>query len=389
MHLSETAVDFRDPTPPGIKFSEELTDNPPNLHGFVEAYINADNEKFFTENDPSSEAILQKVINLGVDFLGREWKNTDKSQVNVKKILNLGGGDFNLFPTHVTWTDHPDSISLENLQKEINLMESWTNEIFEDTVVFCHNDLAVERGLGPKLYGFFEGGRLEEYLPSEGFTEDDYWKPEELEGGDYEILPTTVTYSDHPKTISVQKLSEEIDTFEKWAREVFEHTLVFGQIDFGVSNVLELNSTKEMVLIDCEFSSYNWRGFDLAMFVSESAITFNVPFPPGIKISEDLTDNSPNIRILCEAYLDADNTLKNHIPSDRSSELESLIQECLFFWPLTHLFWALSAMKHALLKFENGVDLDVQARDRLAVYFHLKPRSQKIYEKLKKWKKAL
>ncbi|UMM23309.1 hypothetical protein L5515_004091 [Caenorhabditis briggsae] len=361
-------------------------------------------ERLFKQNAINSDVIKKKLIELGESFLGGEWKNVTLDQVHVPRLLGQSN-----YLYHVT-----SSTSATPYLLRIHRQER--SQVFTDTVLFA---ILSERGLGPKLYGFFEGGRLEEYLPSEGFTEDlEEYLPtlpafhamdipvsknvrctklmrdwlngyKELEGGDYEILPTTVTYSDHPKTISVQKLSEEIDTFEKWAREVFEHTLVFGQIDFGVSNVLELNSTKEMVFIDCEFSSYNWRGFDLAMFVSESAITFNVPFPPGIKIIEDLTDNSPIIRILCEAYLDADNTLKNHIPSDRSSELESLIQECLFFWPLTHLFWALSAMKHALLKFENGVDLDVQARDRLAVYFHLKPRSQKIYEELKKWKKAL
>lgn len=98
----------------------------------------------------------------------------------------------------------------------------------------------------------------------------------------------------------------------------------------------------------------------------------------------DLIDNPPNIQIFCEAYVEADKKLKNRSPSDPTAEVKALIQECQFFWPLTNLFWALSAMKHSLLKFENGVDLDVQARDRLAVYFHLKPRSQKIYEELSK-----
>ncbi|KAF1761853.1 hypothetical protein GCK72_010112 [Caenorhabditis remanei] len=205
-----------------------------------------------------------------------------------------------------------------------------------------------------------------------------------LQGGDYEIVPTTVTYSDHPKCVSIQDLTGEIDIFEKWATELYEETVVFSHNDLAAPNILELNSTKELVLIDWEFGTYNWRGFDLAMHLAETAIDFRVPFPPGIKIIEESTENPPNIRIFCEAYLDADNKLKNHTPVDRSSEIESLIQECLFFWPLTHLFWALSAMKHALLKFENGVDLDVQARDRLAVYFHLRSRSQKTYEELSK-----
>ena len=35
-----------------------------------------------------------------------------------------------------------------------------------------------ERGLGPKLYGFFEGGRMEEFLPSKTLDLDDVLKPE-------------------------------------------------------------------------------------------------------------------------------------------------------------------------------------------------------------------
>ncbi|CAP21771.1 Protein CBR-CKB-2 [Caenorhabditis briggsae] len=364
-------------------------------------------EKFFIEHSPDSEAVLQKVIELGRDFLGGEWKDTDKSEVKVTRIL--GGQSNHMF--HVT-----SSTSATPYLLRIHRQQP--SQVFMDTVNFA---IFSERGLGPKLYGFFEGGRMEEYLPSRTLNFDDVLNLEisqkigtvfppyhaikvpvsqnrrciqlmrdwldgykALGGGDYEILPTTVTYSDHPKCVSVDDLTNEINIFEKLSTELYENTLVFSHNDLASGNILELNSTKELVLIDWEFGTYNWRGFDLAMHLSETAIDFRVPFPPGIKIIENLTENPPNIRVFCEAYLDADNKLKNHIPSDRSSELESLIQECLFFWPLTHLFWALSAMKHALLKFENGVDLDVQARDRLAVYFHLKPRSQKIYEELSK-----
>uniref|UniRef100_A0A1I7V394 Choline/ethanolamine kinase n=1 Tax=Caenorhabditis tropicalis TaxID=1561998 RepID=A0A1I7V394_9PELO len=292
------------------------------------------------------------------------------------------------------------------------------SQVFRDTVNFA---IFSERGLGPKLYGFFEGGRMEEFLPSKTLNLEDVLKPEisakvgavfpfyhaikvpvsknrrciqlmrdwlqgykDMGGKDYEIIPTTVTYSEHPKLVSIEDLNREIDIFEKWSTELYENTLVFSHNDLACSNILELASTKEIVLIDWEFATYNWRGFDLAMHLAETAIDFRVPFPPGIKIIEDLNDNPPNIQVFCEAYLDADNKIKNHIPIDRSSELASLIQEVQFFWPLTHLFWAMSAMKYSLLKFENGVDLDVQARDRLAVYFHFKPRSQRIYEEISK-----
>ena len=49
------------------------------------------------------------------------------------------------------------------------------NQVFTDTVVFS---IMSERGLGPKLYGFFAGGRLEQFLPSETLDNDTVSDPE-------------------------------------------------------------------------------------------------------------------------------------------------------------------------------------------------------------------
>ncbi|PIC37832.1 hypothetical protein B9Z55_010038 [Caenorhabditis nigoni] len=206
----------------------------------------------------------------------------------------------------------------------------------------------------------------------------------DLGGGDYEIIPTTVTYSEHPNKVSIEDLHKEIELMEKWANELFEDTVVFCHNDLACANILELNSNKELIFIDWEFASYNCRGFDIAMHLSETAVDFRDPTPPGIKFSEELTDNPPNLHGFVEAYIDADNELKNRIPSDRSDEISKLIQEVEFFWPITHLFWACFVMKLALVKYNCGVDMDVQAKDRLAIYYHLKGRTQKIWEKLRK-----
>uniref|UniRef100_A0A1I7V392 Choline/ethanolamine kinase n=1 Tax=Caenorhabditis tropicalis TaxID=1561998 RepID=A0A1I7V392_9PELO len=360
-------------------------------------------EKFFTDNEPDSDEVLEKVIEYGIIFLGGEWKNVDKNEVNVKRIL--GGQSNHMF--HVTSSTSATPFLLR-------IHRQGPNHVFTDTVNFA---IFSERGLGPKLYGFFDGGRLEEYLPSTTMDSDCILNPEisrkvgaafpryhsievpvskgrrcfqvmreslkeyqELGGGDYEIKPTTVTYSEHPKVVSIEDLYREIDLMEEWTNECFEDTLVFCHNDLACSNVLELDSSKEIILIDWEFASYNCRGFDLAMHLSETAIDFRVSSPPGIKISEELTDNPPNLKGFCEAYVDADNKLKNRTNLNRDVEISKLISECQFFWPITHLFWACFVMKLGLLGYNCGVDMDVQARDRLAVYFHLKPRTKKIYE---------
>ncbi|CAL2037504.1 unnamed protein product [Caenorhabditis brenneri] len=366
-------------------------------------------EKFFNENEPDSDVVLEKVIEYGVDFLGGEWKNVDKSQVKVERII--GGQSNHMF--HVT-----SSISATPFLLRIH--RQGPNHVFTDTVNFA---IFSERGLGPKLYGFFDGGRLEEYLPSRTLDSDTVLEPEisrkigaaypkyhaievpvskgrrcfqamreylkeyqDFGGGDYEIKTTTVTYSEHPKKVSMEELYKEIDLMEKWTNELYEDTVVFCHNDLACSNVLELESNKEMILIDWEYASYNCRGFDLAMHLSETAVDFRVPHQPGIKISEELTDNPPNLQGFIEAYVDADNKLKNQTPSseDRASQIADLIQQCQFFWPITHLFWACFVMKLGLLGYNCGVDMDVQAKDRLAVYYHLKPRTQRIYEELRK-----
>ncbi|CAA84300.2 Choline kinase B1 [Caenorhabditis elegans] len=364
-------------------------------------------EKFFTENAPDSDLVIEKVIEFGIDFLGGEWKNVKKNEVKVTTIL--GGQSNHMF--HVTSSTSATPYLLR-------IHRQGPSHVFMDTVNFA---IFSERGLGPKLYGFFDGGRMEEFLPSRTLDSDCILDPEisrrvgavypkyhaidvpvskkrrcfqvmreslkeyqDLGGGDYEIKPTTVTYSEHPKKISMDDLYKEIDFMEKWTNELFEDTVVFCHNDLASSNILELNSTKELVLIDWEFGSYNCRGFDLAMHLAETAADFRDSTPPGIRISEELTDNPPNLQGFCEAYVDADNKLKNRVPSNRDLEVSNLICECQFFWPITQLFWACFVMKLALLKYNCGVDMDVQAQDRFAVYWHLKERTRKIYEDLKK-----
>ncbi|EFO98532.1 hypothetical protein CRE_20373 [Caenorhabditis remanei] len=341
---------------------------------------------------------------MGTDFIGGEWKNVEKSQVNVNRIIE---GQSN-YIFHVTSSTSSTPFLLRvHRQKD--------SHVFTDTVIFS---VFSERGIGPKLYGFFEGGRIEEYLPSKTLDSESVLKPEisikigstfpkyhsmsvplpknrrcfqvmreilndyqSLGGADFDLLPTHVSYSEHPESISVKELHKEIDLFERWTTELFEDTVVFCHNDLTCANILELDSNNEIMFIDWEFASYNCRGFDLAMHLSETAIARGLK-SKGAQISEELTDNPLNLFKFCKAYIDGDNKLKNRIPSNRSTEILKLIQECQFFWPLTHLFWACFVMKIGLFNYIPGVDINIRARDRFAVYFHLKPRSQQIYEEL-------
>ncbi|CAO4369800.1 unnamed protein product [Caenorhabditis nigoni] len=364
-----------------------------------------DIEQLFTNNPLNSDEILQKVIELGIEYLGEEWKNVDKSQITITKII--GGQSNHMF--HV-------SSSSSATPYLLRIHKQGQSQFFTDVVNFA---IFSERGLGPKLYGFFDGGRMEEFLPSRTLKPEDVLNPEisrkigaafplyhsikvpvsksrrcfqimkeslkgyiDLGGREYPIFPTKVSYSDHPMTISPEDLLKEIDLMERWSMELYENRLVFCHNDLTCSNILQLNSNNEIMFIDWEFASYNCRGYDLAMHLSESAI-IRTASPCGIEINEAFTDDPPNLRPFCEAYVDSENLLKNRTSANRDLEIENLIEECQFFWPITHFFWACLIMKLGRMECNKDIDMDIMARDRLAVYYHLKPRTQEIYEKLK------
>lgn len=205
------------------------------------------------------------------------------------------------------------------------------------------------------------------------------------------MCPYSVKYENECvlDTISVEQLEHEIGVFEDWSK-VFDDTVVFSHNDLAPLNVLELNDTKEIVFIDFEYSSYNWRGFDLCMFLCENAFDYRVP-PPGVWIDQDFIENHPNLRIFSEAYIDTLYKMKENNPDqmhplteDRESEIERLILEIKFFIPLVNLFWAVWSLKSFLAKHDNGHNLEVAASDRLTLYFHFKTQSEKIYEQFKK-----
>ncbi|EGT33676.1 CBN-CKB-4 protein [Caenorhabditis brenneri] len=375
--------------------------------------------RLFTQNSLESNVILEKAIELGSDYLRGGW---NLLEINEVKVTQITGGQSNLIylaSSNSNKTTYPTPSCFL-----IRIHCQPSNQVFNDTVIFS---IMSERGLGPKLYGFFPGGRLEEYLPSRTLDTDSIKLPEisrrvgalfpkyhgisvpiskspgafhfikqnleaykKLGGSIHKMCPYSVKYENEAAltTISVEELEHEIEVFENWSK-VFDDTVVFSHNDLAPLNVLELNNTKEIIFIDFEYSSYNWRGFDLCMFLCENAFDYRVP-PPGVWIDQEFIENHPNLRMFTEAYIDTlfkmkeENPDQKHpITEDRESEIERLMSEIKFFIPLVNLFWAVWSLKSFLAKHDNGHNLEVAASDRLTMYFHFKPQSEKIFEQFK------
>lgn len=377
----------------------------------------SDIRTLFTQNPSDSDVILEKALELGSDYLRDGWCILERSEVVVTQIT---GGQSNLI--YLVSSTNLTKISSETPACFlIRIHCQPAHQVFNDTVIFS---VLSERGLGPKLYGFFPGGRLEEFLPSRTLDTDIIKLPniaqqvgaifpkyhaidvpisknagalqfirhnleayKELGGTVHKMRPYSIKYEKEKvrETISVDDLEREIEVFEKWTKAL-EDTIVFCHNDLAPLNVLELDDTKELVLIDFEYASYNWRGFDLCMFLCENAFDYRVP-PPGVWIDQNYVENHPNLQLFCEAYIDTLYDIKSKNPSqkfpiseDRSAEVARLILEIKFFIPLANLFWAVWSLRGFLAKHDNGHDLEVAASDRLTMYFHFKQQSENIYE---------
>uniref|UniRef100_A0A8R1I1A3 Choline/ethanolamine kinase n=1 Tax=Caenorhabditis japonica TaxID=281687 RepID=A0A8R1I1A3_CAEJA len=356
--------------------------------------------------------VKKKALEYGADYLGGEWKTLTVDDVDV---VQMTGGQSN-YLYHVTARKPISSAPCRFL---IRLHCQAATQVFTDTVV---TSILSERGLGPKLYGFFAGGRLEEFLPSETLDNDSVSLPENAEkigaifpklhaldvpipkkpraiemireffaecrqfgGSVFKLVPGSVQFNDSsiPAEVTVDQLEKELADFEKMC-SIFDDSVVFCHNDLWSANILCLNDSKEIVFIDFEYSSYNWRSYDLSMHLSECAFDYRVPFPPGVHVHQKFFENHPNMRLFCSAYIDSLRQMSPNTESEnRDKQIDRLELEVKFFLPLVNFCWAIWSLKNLWAGREDDVDLAVAASNRLAVYFHYKSQSEQIYNQLK------
>ncbi|KHJ89742.1 hypothetical protein OESDEN_10425 [Oesophagostomum dentatum] len=91
-----------------------------------------------------------------------------------------------------------------------------------------------------------------------------------------------------------------------------------------------------LTLVDFEFSSYNYRGFDLANYFCAAAIEHNIREFPHYKIDLIKMQNRSVKLEFCKEYVKEARKLNIHIKSEHS-----LLREINQFAPIVHLFWAI------------------------------------------------
>uniref|UniRef100_A0AAX7TC44 ethanolamine kinase n=1 Tax=Astatotilapia calliptera TaxID=8154 RepID=A0AAX7TC44_ASTCA len=234
-----------------------------------------------------------KAINWCRDFLSGSWKTIEDADFQISIV---SGGLSNLLylcslPDHVQCVeDEPRQVLLRVYGAILQGVDSLVLE----SVMFA---ILAERALGPKLYGIFPQGRLEQYLPNTRMRTSQLSDPAisaEIATKLARFHNMVMPFNKKPKWLfgTIDKYMEQVMNISfvreahvkkynklmkldlpaelRSLRALLAATpspVVFCHNDVQEGNILMLedgkhSSVEKLMLIDFEYSSYNYRGFD-------------------------------------------------------------------------------------------------------------------------------
>ncbi|ORY07980.1 kinase-like protein [Basidiobolus meristosporus CBS 931.73] len=229
-------------------------------------------------------------------------------------------------------------------------------------------------GIGPKLLGLFRNGRLEEYIDSTTLTRDDIrdpsisrhiarrlmqlhtvvsiyppeedfvpemwlsidkWYPLAIKAASL-VAQRDPEARDRLEAFDLVKLGDEIDAFQDALSEL-ESPVVFAHNDTQYGNILRAKKTNELIVIDFEYSGYNYRAYDIANHFCEWTADYLSEEPHFLRL-----DKYPSKE---EQY----NFLSAY------EKIEKLYKEVNQFAPASHLLWGLWGLVQAS---QSGIEFD-------------------------------
>ncbi|XP_054633708.1 choline/ethanolamine kinase [Dunckerocampus dactyliophorus] len=336
------------------------------------------------------------------DFLAGAWKTVHLEDFQISIV---SGGLSNLLylcslPENVnTVGEEPRQVLLRVYGAILQGVDSLVLE----SVMFA---ILAERTLGPKLYGVFPQGRLEQYFPNTRMRTDQLSDPNisteiatKMARFHKMVMPfnkeptwlfaTINKYMDQVLTLSftrdahVKKYKKlmrlDLPAELKNLRALLAATpspVVFCHNDVQEGNILILRkgderSTDKLMLIDFEYSSYNYRGFDFGNHFCEWMYDYTYNKWPFYKATPEDYPSREQQLIFIRSYLNEHRAGGSGDNVDQRQVEEDMIIEANRYALASHFLWGLwSIIQAKLSKIEFGY-MDY-AQSRFDAYFKQK-----------------
>uniref|UniRef100_A0A098M159 Ethanolamine kinase n=1 Tax=Hypsiglena sp. JMG-2014 TaxID=1550645 RepID=A0A098M159_9SAUR len=356
------------------------------------------------------------------EFLRGAWRGLREDQLRITPIR--GGLSNMLFQcslpdTMETVADEPRTVLLRlygailqmrscnkggsgQAQKENDLQGA--EAVVLESVMFA---ILAERALGPKLYGIFPQGRLEEFIPSRKLDTEELSVPDisaEIAEKMAKFHGMKMPFNKEPKWLfgtmekylnqvmrikftresRVRKLNKilsyNLPQELKNLRSLLEATpspVVFCHNDCQEGNILLLDGREDsekqkLMLIDFEYSSYNYRGFDIANHFCEWMYDYVHEKYPFFKANFMNYPTKKQQLHFITSYLAASQSgFENLSHEDKSKIEEDMLVEINRFALASHIFWGLWSIIQAKISSIEFGYMDY-ALSRFDAYFEQK-----------------
>lgn len=267
--------------------------------------------------------------------LGGTWAKMKPNQLTVTYVT---GGMTN----YLYLCSLPDDvITLENEPRKV-LMRIYGEIVdlkqrFYESIIFT---VLSERNIGPKTYGVFYSGRIEEFYPYRTLVTQELKNPaiqktigervaefhcmkiplnqeaqfiwENIEKFLSMIL--TVEFEDAEKQERLEAIlqSFNFETEYIWMKSMLMNVkspIVFCHNDVHEGNLIYVNDEIDpddfdIRLIDFDYSSYNYRGFDIGNHFSEHLHEYSEDFPDGVICTQENYPTREEQENFARSYLD-------------------------------------------------------------------------------------
>ncbi|XP_071974087.1 choline kinase alpha isoform X1 [Engystomops pustulosus] len=249
-----------------------------------------------------------------------------------------------------------------------------------ESVMFA---ILAERSLGPKLYGIFPQGRLEQFIPSRKleteelglpdisaeiaqkmarfhdmsmpFNKEPKWLFGTMEKYLKQVLKIKFTRESHTRKLN-KLLSYNLPKEMTNLRALLEATqspVVFCHNDCQEGNILLLdgreNSEKQkLMLIDFEYSSYNYRGFDIGNHFCEWIYDYTYQNFPFFKANfSNYPTKKQQLHFISSYMAEFQPGFENLSNEERSIVENEMLIEINRFALASHFFWGLWSIVQA------------------------------------------